>query len=76
MYTLEVLIITSQAGSTEWRFIQNKGEGHGCRGMISGFSIASALTFRLFTHLQGGDYGHHMSRAACVVLKHAEAASV
>jgi len=32
-------IITSQAGSAEWRFTQNKGEG--------------------------GDYGHHMSRAAC-----------
>ena len=32
-------IITSQAGSVEWRFTQNKGEG--------------------------GDYGHHMSRAAC-----------
>lgn len=35
----KVLIITSQAGSVEWRFTQNQGEG--------------------------GDYGHHMSRAAC-----------
>ncbi|CAJ1372022.1 unnamed protein product [Effrenium voratum] len=35
----KVLIITSQAGSVEWRFTQNKKEG--------------------------GDYGHHMSRAAC-----------
>lgn len=35
----KVIIITSQAGSTEWRFTQNKDEG--------------------------GDYGHHMSRAAC-----------
>lgn len=34
-----VAIITSQAGSVEWRFTQNKDEG--------------------------GDYGHHMSRAAC-----------
>ena len=32
-------IISSQAGSVEWRKTQNKGEG--------------------------GDYGHHMSRAAC-----------
>ena len=31
--------ISSQAGSVEWRFTQNAGEG--------------------------GDYGHHMSRAAC-----------
>eukprot|EP00441_Pelagodinium_beii_P031675 CAMPEP_0197643242 /NCGR_PEP_ID=MMETSP1338-20131121/16637_1 /TAXON_ID=43686 ORGANISM="Pelagodinium beii, Strain RCC1491" /NCGR_SAMPLE_ID=MMETSP1338 /ASSEMBLY_ACC=CAM_ASM_000754 /LENGTH=369 /DNA_ID=CAMNT_0043216479 /DNA_START=55 /DNA_END=1161 /DNA_ORIENTATION=- len=35
----KVVIISSQAGSTEWRFTQNKDEG--------------------------GDYGHHMSRAAC-----------
>lgn len=35
----KVLIITSQAGSVEWRFTQNQNEG--------------------------GDYGHHMSRAAC-----------
>ncbi|CAE7496365.1 csgA [Symbiodinium natans] len=35
----KVLIITSQAGSCEWRSVQNKDEG--------------------------GDYGHHMSRAAC-----------
>lgn len=35
----KVAIITSQAGSTEWRFTQNKDKG--------------------------GDYGHHMSRAAC-----------
>ena len=35
----KLVIITSQAGSVEWRFTQNKGEG--------------------------GDYGHHMSRAAC-----------
>lgn len=35
----KVIIITSQAGSVEWRFTQNQGEG--------------------------GDYGHHMSRAAC-----------
>merc|ERR1719401_1192398 len=35
----KVVIITSQAGSVEWRFTQNAGEG--------------------------GDYGHHMSRAAC-----------
>jgi NAD(P)-dependent dehydrogenase (short-subunit alcohol dehydrogenase family) len=35
----QVVVITSQAGSTEWRFTQNKGKG--------------------------GDYGHHMSRAAC-----------
>ena len=34
-----VIVITSQAGSVEWRTTQNKGEG--------------------------GDYGHHMSRAAC-----------
>jgi len=34
-----VIVITSQAGSAEWRSTQNKGEG--------------------------GDYGHHMSRAAC-----------
>merc|ERR1711907_16139 len=34
-----VVIISSQAGSTEWRFTQNAGKG--------------------------GDYGHHMSRAAC-----------
>ena len=34
-----IVIITSQAGSAEWRFTQNKN----C----------------------GGDYGHHMSRAAC-----------
>lgn len=33
------IIITSQAGSAEWRFTQNKDNG--------------------------GDYGHHMSRAAC-----------
>lgn len=33
------IIISSQAGSAEWRFTQNKDEG--------------------------GDYGHHMSRAAC-----------
>jgi len=35
----KVVIISSQAGSVEWRFTQNAG--------------------------QGGDYGHHMSRAAC-----------
>jgi len=35
----KLVIITSQAGSVEWRFTQNKNEG--------------------------GDYGHHMSRAAC-----------
>jgi len=35
----KLIIITSQAGSAEWRFTQNKDEG--------------------------GDYGHHMSRAAC-----------
>jgi hypothetical protein len=35
----KVAIITSQAGSAEWRFTQNAGVG--------------------------GDYGHHMSRAAC-----------
>lgn len=35
----KLVIITSQAGSTEWRTTQNKDEG--------------------------GDYGHHMSRAAC-----------
>lgn len=35
----KVVIISSQAGSVEWRFTQNKGAG--------------------------GDYGHHMSRAAC-----------
>ena len=34
-----VIVITSQAGSVEWRATQNKGKG--------------------------GDYGHHMSRAAC-----------
>jgi len=34
-----VIVITSQAGSVEWRSTQNQGEG--------------------------GDYGHHMSRAAC-----------
>merc|ERR1712166_590347 len=33
------VIITSQAGSAEWRTTQNNNEG--------------------------GDYGHHMSRAAC-----------
>jgi len=33
-----VIIITSQAGSAQWRFTQNP---------------------------EGGDYGHHMSRAAC-----------
>merc|ERR1712176_816638 len=35
----KLVIITSQAGSAEWRKVQNKDEG--------------------------GDYGHHMSRAAC-----------
>jgi NAD(P)-dependent dehydrogenase (short-subunit alcohol dehydrogenase family) len=35
----KIVIITSQAGSCEWRATQNKDEG--------------------------GDYGHHMSRAAC-----------
>jgi len=35
----KIAIITSQAGSAEWRFTQNSNEG--------------------------GDYGHHMSRAAC-----------
>lgn len=35
----KLVIITSQAGSCEWRATQNKDEG--------------------------GDYGHHMSRAAC-----------
>lgn len=35
----KVVIITSQAGSVEWRSTQNKDEG--------------------------GDYGHHMSRACC-----------
>jgi NAD(P)-dependent dehydrogenase (short-subunit alcohol dehydrogenase family) len=35
----KVIIISSQAGSVEWRKTQNKDEG--------------------------GDYGHHMSRAAC-----------
>mmetsp|Transcript_12751 Transcript_12751/g.31879 ORF Transcript_12751/g.31879 Transcript_12751/m.31879 type:complete len:361 (+) Transcript_12751:56-1138(+) len=34
-----VIIISSQAGSSKWRFTQNKDKG--------------------------GDYGHHMSRAAC-----------
>jgi NAD(P)-dependent dehydrogenase (short-subunit alcohol dehydrogenase family) len=35
----KLVIVTSQAGSVEWRFTQNKDAG--------------------------GDYGHHMSRAAC-----------
>ena len=35
----KLVIITSQAGSCEWRSTQNANEG--------------------------GDYGHHMSRAAC-----------
>lgn len=35
----KLVVITSQAGSCEWRATQNKNEG--------------------------GDYGHHMSRAAC-----------
>lgn len=35
----KLIVITSQAGSIEWRATQNKDEG--------------------------GDYGHHMSRAAC-----------
>lgn len=35
----KIAIVTSQAGSCEWRFTQNKDEG--------------------------GNYGHHMSRAAC-----------
>lgn len=35
----KLVVITSQAGSAEWRSVQNKDEG--------------------------GDYGHHMSRAAC-----------
>lgn len=35
----QLVIITSQAGSVEWRTTQNAGAG--------------------------GDYGHHMSRAAC-----------
>ena len=35
----KAIIISSQAGSSSWRFTQNKDEG--------------------------GDYGHHMSRAAC-----------
>jgi len=35
----KVAVITSQAGSAEWRFTQNKD--------------------------RGGDYGHHMCRAAC-----------
>jgi len=35
----KVAIITSQAGSAQWRFTQNEGKG--------------------------GDYGHHMCRAAC-----------
>eukprot|EP00584_Thalassiosira_punctigera_P004336 CAMPEP_0172533788 /NCGR_PEP_ID=MMETSP1067-20121228/6371_1 /TAXON_ID=265564 ORGANISM="Thalassiosira punctigera, Strain Tpunct2005C2" /NCGR_SAMPLE_ID=MMETSP1067 /ASSEMBLY_ACC=CAM_ASM_000444 /LENGTH=280 /DNA_ID=CAMNT_0013318479 /DNA_START=85 /DNA_END=927 /DNA_ORIENTATION=- len=35
----KLIIITSQAGSVEWRAVQNKDEG--------------------------GDYGHHMSRACC-----------
>jgi NAD(P)-dependent dehydrogenase (short-subunit alcohol dehydrogenase family) len=35
----KIAVITSQAGSAEWRFTQNKDKG--------------------------GDYGHHMSRAAC-----------
>lgn len=35
----KVVVISSQAGSTSWRFVQNKDKG--------------------------GDYGHHMSRAAC-----------
>jgi NAD(P)-dependent dehydrogenase (short-subunit alcohol dehydrogenase family) len=34
----KIVIISSQAGSTDWRLVQNP---------------------------QGGDYGHHMSRAAC-----------
>ena len=34
----KAVIITSQAGSAQWRFTQNP---------------------------EGGDYGHHMSRAAC-----------
>ena len=38
LVTGSVVIITSQAGSAEWRFTQNP---------------------------EGGDYGHHMSRAAC-----------
>jgi len=36
-----VIIITSQAGSAQWRFTQNP---------------------------EGGDYGHHMSRAACNIM--------
>jgi len=37
----KVVIVTSQAGSVEWRFTQNP---------------------------EGGDYGHHMSRAACNIM--------
>ena len=36
-----IIIISSQAGSAEWRFTQNP---------------------------EGGDYGHHMSRAACNIM--------
>jgi hypothetical protein len=35
----KAIVITSQAGSVEWRRVQNANSG--------------------------GDYGHHMSRAAC-----------
>ena len=35
----QIIVITSQAGSVQWRFTQNRNVG--------------------------GDYGHHMSRAAC-----------
>jgi NAD(P)-dependent dehydrogenase (short-subunit alcohol dehydrogenase family) len=38
----KIVVITSQAGSVEWRKTQNKDEG--------------------------GDYGHHMSRAACNIM--------
>merc|ERR1719231_1635262 len=38
----KVIIISSQAGSCEWRTTQNSGKG--------------------------GDYGHHMSRAACNIM--------
>merc|ERR1719454_726972 len=36
-----IVIVSSQAGSAAWRFVQNP---------------------------EGGDYGHHMSRAACNIM--------
>ena len=78
--TGKLVIISSQAGSVEWRRTQNKVQRARAPSLTLTLTLAlapaltltltltlaPALTLTLITNQdKGHDYGHHMSRAAC-----------